>query len=119
MVLISTPRSEACDRRRCAAYVVQEIVDTPAHIHTLEGHRRHPQGLSVRWGHQSLKTTEMYLRTDPAEKLDMLSEWHSPGPRQGTIHGSEGCADGDAIERLSRKSYGNADHRKRRVMTAC
>ena len=41
-----------------------------------------------------------------------------PGARQGTVQGSEGRADGDAIERLSRKSYGNRTHRKRRVMTA-
>ena len=50
------------------------------------GDRRHPQGLL--WlGHQSLQTTEMYLRTDPAEKLDMLSEWHSPGLGKGRFTG--------------------------------
>ena len=43
--------------------------------------------VSLWLGHQSLKTTEMYLRTDPAEKLDMLSEWHSPGLGKGRFTG--------------------------------
>ena len=32
-------------------------------------------------------TTETYLRTDPAEKLDMLSEWRSPGLGKGRFTG--------------------------------
>ena len=43
--------------------------------------------VSLWLGHQSLQTTEMYLRTDPAEKLDMLSEWHSPGLGKGRFTG--------------------------------
>ena len=43
--------------------------------------------VSLWLGHQSLKTTEMYLRTDPAEKLDMLSEWRSPGLGKGRFTG--------------------------------
>ncbi len=35
--------------------------------------------VSLWLGHQSLQTTEMYLRTDPDEKLDMLADWHAPG----------------------------------------
>ena len=38
-------------------------------------------------GHQSLQTTETCLRTDPAEKLDMLSEWRSPGLGKGRFTG--------------------------------
>ena len=29
--------------------------------------------------HQSLQTTEMYLRTDSVEKQGTISEWRSPG----------------------------------------
>ncbi len=29
----------------------------------------------------------MYLCTDPAEKLEMLSEWHSPGLGKGRFKG--------------------------------
>ena len=43
--------------------------------------------VSLWLGHQSLQTTEMYLRTDPAEKLDMLSEWRSPGLGKGRFTG--------------------------------
>ena len=45
--------------------------------------------VSLWLGHQSLKTTEMYLRTDPAEKLDMLKEWRSPGLGKGRFAGVE------------------------------
>ena len=43
--------------------------------------------VSLWLGHQSLQTTEMYLRTDPAEKLEMLTEWHSPGLGKGRFTG--------------------------------
>ncbi len=43
--------------------------------------------VSLWLGHQSLQTTEMYLRTDPAEKLAMLSEWRSPGLGKGRFKG--------------------------------
>ena len=43
--------------------------------------------VSLWLGHQSLQTTEIYLRTDPAEKLDMLSEWRSPGLGKGRFTG--------------------------------
>ena len=35
--------------------------------------------VSLWLGHQSLQTTEMYLRADPAENLGTISEWRSPG----------------------------------------
>ncbi len=41
-----------------------------------------------RWlGHQSLQTTEMCLRADPAEKLGTISEWRSPGLGKGRLAG--------------------------------
>ena len=43
--------------------------------------------VSLWLGHQSIQTTELYLRTDPAEKLDMLSQWHSPGLAKGVFTG--------------------------------
>ena len=43
--------------------------------------------VSLWLGHQSLQTTEIYLRTDPAEKLDMLSERRSPGLGKGRFMG--------------------------------
>ena len=43
--------------------------------------------VSLWLGHQSLQTTEMYLRTDPAEKLDMISQWHSPSLGKGRFAG--------------------------------
>ena len=55
-------------------------------LHTLEA-TGDIRKVSLWLGHQSLKTTEMYLRTDPAEKLDMLSEWHSPGLDKGRFTG--------------------------------
>ena len=55
-------------------------------LHTLEA-TGDIRKVSLWLGHQSLKTTEMYLRTDPAEKLDMLSEWHSPGLGKGRFTG--------------------------------
>ncbi len=39
--------------------------------------------VSLWLGHQSLQTTEMYLRTDPAEKLGTILEWRSPGLGKG------------------------------------
>ncbi len=67
-------------------------------------------------GHQNLQTTEIFVRTDSAEKLDMLSEWRSPGLGEGTVHVREGHANGDAFERLS-LIFWESDQWKRRVMT--
>ena len=55
-------------------------------LHTLEA-TGDIRKVSLWLGHQSLKTTEMYLRSDPAEKLDMLSEWHSPSLGKGRFTG--------------------------------
>ena len=38
-------------------------------------------------GHQTLQITEMYLRSDPAEKLGTISEWRSPGLGKGRFTG--------------------------------
>ena len=38
-------------------------------------------------GHQSLQITEIHLRTDPAEKLNTLPEWRSPGLGKGRFKG--------------------------------
>ena len=43
--------------------------------------------VSLWLGHQSLQTTEMYLRADPAEKLGTISEWRSPGLGKGRFVG--------------------------------
>ena len=43
--------------------------------------------VSLSLGHQSLQTTEMHLRTDPAEKLDMFSERRSPSLGKGRFTG--------------------------------
>ncbi len=43
--------------------------------------------VSLWLGHQSLQTTEIYLRTDPAEKLGTIAEWHSPGLAKGRFAG--------------------------------
>ena len=69
-----------------AAYLVQDIRRHACALHTLEA-TGDIRMVSLWLGHQSLQTTEMYLRTDPAEKLDMLSEWHSPGLGKGRFTG--------------------------------
>ena len=74
-------------------------------LHTLEA-TGDIRKVSLWLGHQTLQTTEIYLRTDPAEKLDILSEWHSPGLGKGTVQGRERRADGDAFQRLSRNFMG-------------
>ena len=43
--------------------------------------------ISLWLGHQSLQTTEMYLRADPAEKLRTVSKWRSPGLGKGWFTG--------------------------------
>ena len=43
--------------------------------------------VSLWLGHQSLQTTEMYRRTDPAEKPGAISEWRSPGLGKGRFAG--------------------------------
>ena len=55
-------------------------------LHTLEA-TGDIRKVSLWLGHQSLQTTEMYLRTDPAAKLDTLSEWRSPGLAKGRFTG--------------------------------
>ncbi len=55
-------------------------------LDTLEA-TRDIRKVSLWLGHQSLKTTEIYLRTDPAAKLGILSEWRSPGLAKGRFTG--------------------------------
>lgn len=43
--------------------------------------------VSLWLGHSSMKTTEMYLRVDPAEKLDILHSHIPPKIRKGTFTG--------------------------------
>ena len=43
--------------------------------------------VSLWLGHQNLQTTEIYLRTDPAEKLGTIAEWRSPGLDKGRFAG--------------------------------
>ena len=38
-------------------------------------------------GHASLQSTEMYLRVDPANKLDILSARQPPNLRNGSFEG--------------------------------
>ena len=46
--------------------------------------------MSLGLGHQSIQSTEIYLRADPVEKLDILASGLPPGIRNG---GLQGCAD--------------------------
>lgn len=62
---------------------VVDVDDVPFVVHA----RGERPKVSLWLGHQSLKTTEMYLRTDPAEKPDMLSEWHFPSLGKGRFTG--------------------------------
>ena len=43
--------------------------------------------VSLWLGHQSLQSTETYLRADPAEKLITITEWQSPGLGKGRFTG--------------------------------
>lgn len=72
--------------------------------------------VSLWLGHQSLKTTEMYLRTDPAGMLDMLTEWRSPGLGKGRFAGAEDALKTMLSDVLAGVSW-EPDQRKRRVMT--
>ena len=59
-----------------------------AHRGLADGKRprsRHPPTSWLR--RQDLQTTEMYLCTDPAEKLGTLFEWRSPGLDKGRFAG--------------------------------
>ena len=40
-------------------------------------------------GHSSLQTTEIYLRADPADKLDTLGKWGPPNLRKGLFKGMQ------------------------------
>ena len=66
--------------------VTLHVLRRASALHTLEA-TGDIRKVSLWLGHQSLKTTEMYLRTDPAEELDMLSEWQSPGLGKGRFTG--------------------------------
>ena len=52
-------------------------------IHTLEATKGDIRKVSLWLGHASLQTTEIYLRTDPIIKLEMLSDMAPPNVRRG------------------------------------
>ena len=66
--------SRARDRRHACAF------------HTLEA-TGDVRKVSLWLGHASLQTTEMYLRADPADKLDTLDKWRPPSLRKGRFKG--------------------------------
>ena len=43
--------------------------------------------VALRLGHASLRSTEMYLRVDPANKLDILAARRAPNLRKGSFEG--------------------------------
>ena len=55
-------------------------------LHTLEATGDIRQ-VALWLGHASLQSTEMYLRVDPANKLDILSAWQPPNLRKGSFDG--------------------------------
>ncbi len=57
-------------------------------------------------GHASVQTTEMYLRTDPSEKLETLDAWNPVRLRKGTFKGvkDELLA---MLSNIQAKYYGN------------
>ena len=55
-------------------------------FHTLEA-TGDVRKVSLWLGHASLQTTEMYLRADPADKLDTLEKWRPPSLRKGRFKG--------------------------------
>ncbi len=69
-------------RRKAVPHVIRHACA----LHTLEA-TGDIRKVSLWLGHQGLQTTEMYLRTDPAEKLDVLSEWRSPDLGKGRFTG--------------------------------
>ncbi len=77
--------------RQCRQFAVRFLrylletgrAEVPAEIEATRDIRK----VSLWLGHQSLKTTEIYLRTDPAAKLGILSEWRSPGLAKGRFTG--------------------------------
>ena len=55
-------------------------------LHTLEA-TGDIRKVSLWLGHSSLQTTEMYLRADPADKLDTLDTWRPLSLRKGRFKG--------------------------------
>ena len=53
-------------------------------MHTLEA-TGDIRKVSLWLGHQTMQTTEMYLRADPVEKLDVLAAGLPPGIRKGSF----------------------------------
>ena len=53
-------------------------------MHTLEA-TGDIRKVSLWLGHQTIQTTEMYLRADPVEKLDVLAAGLPPGIRKGSF----------------------------------
>ena len=55
-------------------------------LHTLEA-TGDVRKVSLWLGHSSLQTTEMYLRSDPTDKLDTLDKWRPLSLRKGVFKG--------------------------------
>ena len=53
-------------------------------VHTLEA-TGDIRKVSLWLGHASIQSTEIYLRTDPMEKLEVLAAGLPPGIRQGSF----------------------------------
>lgn len=57
-------------------------------LHTLEA-TGDVRKVSLWLGHSSVQTTEMYLRSDPSDKLDTLDQWRPPSLRKGVFTGMQ------------------------------
>lgn len=57
-------------------------------MHTLKATKGDIRKVSVWLGHESPKTTEVYLRADPSERLDILAAGFPPGIRKGSFKGA-------------------------------
>ncbi|MXY39167.1 MAG: tyrosine-type recombinase/integrase [Rhodospirillaceae bacterium] len=54
-------------------------------IHTLEA-TGDIRKVSLWLGHKTIRSTEIYLRADPVEKLDILAAGHPPSLRKGSFN---------------------------------
>ena len=73
--------------------------------------------VSLWLGHQSLQTTEIYLRTDPRREAGHYRGVAFAGSRQRTLRGREGRADGDARRTSELECLCEPDQRNRPVIT--
>ena len=57
-------------------------------MHTLRATKGDIRKVSLWLGHSSIKTTEMYLRADPSERLNILAAGFPPAIRKGSFKGA-------------------------------